>query len=122
MMDGGLENKWLMDSGFLRHMTENKKLFSSLTPLPHKEYVTFGDDKKGNVLGTGIIKVNDYFTLNDVSLVDKLRSNLLSISQLVDVDLDFLFHKYLIPLASLIVSFLTLEKSFKLNSHLLNLL
>jgi hypothetical protein len=122
MMDGGLENKWLMDSGFLRHMTRNKKLFSSLTPLPHKEYVTFGDDKKGNVLGTGIIKVNDYFTLNDVSLVDKLGSNLLSISQLVDVDLDFLFHKYLIPLASLIVSFLTLEKSFKLNSHLLNLL
>jgi hypothetical protein len=122
MMDGGLENKWLMDSGFLRHMTGNKKLFSSLTPLPHKEYVTFGDDKKGNVLGTGIIKVNDYFTLNDVSLVDKLGSNLLSISQLVDVDLDFLFHKYLIPLASLFVSFLTLEKSFKLNSHLLNLL
>jgi hypothetical protein len=121
-MDGGLENKWLMDSGFLRHMTGNKKLFSSLTPLPHKEYVTFGDDKKGIVLATGIIKVNDYFTLNDVSLVDKLGSNLLSISQLVDVDLYFLFHKYLIPLASLFVSFLTLEKSFKLNSHLLNLL
>jgi hypothetical protein len=44
------------------------------------------------VLGTGIIKVNDYFTLNDVTLVDKLRYNLLSISQLVDADLDFLFH------------------------------
>jgi hypothetical protein len=42
--------------------------------------VTFGDDKKGNVLGTIIIKVNDYFTLNDVTLVDKLRYNLLSIS------------------------------------------
>jgi hypothetical protein len=39
--------------------------------------VTFGDDKKGNVLGIGIIKVNDYFTLNDVALVDRLRSNLL---------------------------------------------
>jgi hypothetical protein len=24
--------------------------------------VTFGDDKKGKVLGTDIIKVNDYFT------------------------------------------------------------
>jgi hypothetical protein len=44
------------------------------------------------MLGTGIIKVNDYFTLNDVTLVDKLRYNLLSISQLVDADLDFLFH------------------------------
>jgi hypothetical protein len=74
-------------------MTRNKKWFSSLTPLPHKEYVTFGNDKKGKVLGTGIIKVNDCFTLNDVALVDKLRYNLLSISQLCDADLSVLFHK-----------------------------
>jgi hypothetical protein len=92
-MDGGLENKWLMDSDCARHMTENKKWFSSLTPLSHKEYVTFRDDKKGKVLGTGIIKVNDHFTLNDVALVDKLRYNLLFVSQLVDADLDVLFHK-----------------------------
>jgi hypothetical protein len=55
--------------------------------------VTFGDDKKGKVLGTDIIKVNDYFTLNDVALVDKLRYNMLFVSQLVDADLDVLFHK-----------------------------
>ena len=72
-MDGGLENKWLMDSGCSRHMTGDKKWFSSLTPLAHKEYVTFGDDKKGKVLGTGVIKVNNNFTLKDVALVDKLR-------------------------------------------------
>jgi hypothetical protein len=65
-MDGGLQNKWLMNSGCSRHMIRNKKWFSSLTPLSHKEYVTFRDDKKGKVLGTGIIKANDYFTLNDV--------------------------------------------------------
>jgi hypothetical protein len=65
-MDGGLQNKWLMDSDCSRHMIRNKKWFSSLTPLSHKEYVTFRDDKKGKVLGTGIIKANDYFTLNDV--------------------------------------------------------
>jgi hypothetical protein len=74
-------------------MTGNKKWFSSLTPLSHKEYVTFGDDKKGKVLGTSIIKVNEYFTLNDVALVDKLRYNRLSVSQLVDADLDVLFRK-----------------------------
>jgi hypothetical protein len=74
-------------------MTRNKKWFFSLTPLSHKEYVTFGDDKKGKVLGTGVIKVNDCFTLNDVTLVDRLRYNLLSISQLVDADLSVLFHK-----------------------------
>jgi hypothetical protein len=55
--------------------------------------VTFGDDKKGKVLDTGVIKVNDYFTLNHVTLVDKLRYNIFSISQLIDADLDVLFHK-----------------------------
>jgi hypothetical protein len=42
--------------------------------------MTFGDDKKGKVLGTGIIKVNNNFILKDVALVDKLGYNLLSIS------------------------------------------
>jgi hypothetical protein len=74
-------------------MTGNKKWFFSLTPLSHKEYVTFGDDKKGKVLGIGVIKVNDCFTLNDVALVDRLRYNLLSVSQLCDADLSVLFHK-----------------------------
>jgi hypothetical protein len=61
-------------------MIGNKKWFSSLIPLSHKEYVTFENDKKGKVLGTDIIKVNDQFTLNDVALMDKLRYNLLSVS------------------------------------------
>jgi hypothetical protein len=74
-------------------MTRNKKWFSSLTPLSHKEYVTFRDDKKGKVLDTGVIKVNDHFTLNDVTLVDRLRHNMLSVSQLVYADLHVLFQK-----------------------------
>jgi hypothetical protein len=93
VMDGGLEDTWLIYFGCSCHITENKKWFSNLTPLSHKEYVTFGDDKKGKVLGIGIIKVNDHFTLNDVALVDKLRYNLLSVSQLADADLDVLFCK-----------------------------
>jgi hypothetical protein len=55
--------------------------------------VTFGDDKKDKVLGTGVIMVNDFFTLNDVTLVDRLRYNLLSVSQLIDADLSVLFGK-----------------------------
>jgi hypothetical protein len=74
-------------------MTGNKKWFSSLTSLSHKEYVTFADDKKGKVLDTGVIKVNSRFTLNDVALVDMLRYKLLSVSQLCDADLSVLFHK-----------------------------
>jgi hypothetical protein len=79
-MDGGLENTWLMDFGCSKHMTENKKWFSSLTPSSQKDYVIFGDDKMGKVLSTGIIQVYDFFTLNDVGLVHKLRYNLLSVS------------------------------------------
>jgi hypothetical protein len=92
-MNGGLEDTWLMNSGCSRHMIENKKWFSSLTPLSHKEYVTFGDDKKGKVLGTDVIKVNDSFTLNDVALVDRLRYNMLSVSQLYDANLSVPFRK-----------------------------
>jgi hypothetical protein len=82
-----------MDSGCSRHMTGDKKWFSSLTPLSHKDYVTFWGDKMDKMLGTNVIKVNDHFTLNDVTLVDMLRYNLLSVSQLVDTDLSVLFYK-----------------------------
>jgi hypothetical protein len=62
-----------------------------LTPLSHKKYATFGDDKKGKVLSTDVIKVNDCFTLKDVALVDRLRYSLLSVSQFYDAGLSVLF-------------------------------
>jgi hypothetical protein len=73
-------------------MTGDKKWFSNLTPLSH-EYVTFGDEMKDKVLGTGVMKVNNNFTLKDVTFMDKLGYNLMSVSQLVDADLDVLFRK-----------------------------
>jgi hypothetical protein len=106
-------------------MTDDKRWFSSLTPLSHKEYVTFGDDKKGKVLGIGVINVNNFFTLNDVTLVDRLRYNLLSVSQLVDADLSVFFAnlilEFLIRLVVFFVVFLGLKMTFKLISHLLSL-
>jgi hypothetical protein len=126
LMDGGLENMWFIDSDCSRHMTGNKKWFSSLTPLSHKEYVTFGDDKKGKVLGTGIIKVNEHFSLNDVALVDKLRYNLFSVSQHIDIDMDVLFHKsdscVLDSSGKPMCGISRIGKFFRLISHLLNLL
>jgi hypothetical protein len=106
-------------------MTRNKKWFSSLIPLSHKEYVTFGDDKKGKVLGTSIIKVNDHFTLSDVALVDKLRYNLLYVSQLIVADLYVLFHKsgsrVLASSGNLVCGISRIGKVFQLISHLLTL-
>jgi hypothetical protein len=80
--------------GFWLFTTHNQKQEMILQPhsLSHKEYVTFGNKKKGKVVGTGVIKVNDFFTLNDIAIVDRLRYNLLSVSQLVDANLSVLFH------------------------------
>jgi hypothetical protein len=115
-----------MDSSCSRHMTGNKKWFSSLTPLSHKEYVTFGDDKKDKVLGTSVIKVHVCFTLNDVALVDRLRYNLLSVSQLCDVDLSVLFRMsdshVLNSSGKHVVASLVLKMFSKLIFLLLNLL
>jgi hypothetical protein len=125
-MDGCLENMWLIDSGCSRHMTRNKKWFFSLTPLSHKEYVTFGNNKKGKVLGIDVIKVNNFFILNDIALVDKLRYNLFSISQLVNADLDVLFANLILMFLTLpvrvFVTSLVLVKSFKLIFLVLSLL
>jgi hypothetical protein len=106
--------------GFRLLMTHDRKqeMYSSLIPLSHKEYVTFGDDKKGKVLGTGVIKVIDCFTLNDVAPVDRLGYNLLSVSQLCDADLIVFFasliRMFLILLASMFVASLALEIFSKL--------
>jgi hypothetical protein len=55
--------------------------------------VTFRDNKKGKILGTSVIKVNDFFTLNDVTLVDRLTYNMFFVSQLIDADMSVLFRK-----------------------------
>jgi hypothetical protein len=88
--------------------------------------VTFRDDKKGKVLGTSIIKINDCFTLNDIALVDKLRYNMLSVSQLVNADLDVPFLKsgscVLDSFSNLVCGISHIGKVLKLISLLLNLL
>jgi hypothetical protein len=40
----------LIDSGCSRHMTRDRRWFSSLTLVMTKEYITFGDNGKGRVL------------------------------------------------------------------------
>ena len=79
-----MENTWLIDSGCSRHMTGDRRWFSSLTPVVTKEYITFEDNGKGRVLSEGVIKVSDNFALKRVALVKSLGFNLLSISQLLD--------------------------------------
>jgi hypothetical protein len=88
--------------------------------------VTFGDDKKGTVLGTSAIKVNDFFILNDVTLVDRLSYNLLSVFQLIVANLSVLFYKLdsrvLDPSGKLVCGISRIGNVLELISHLLNLL
>ena len=50
-----------MVDGFwlLSPQTGNAKWFSNLTPARDRDYVTFGDDKRGRITGRGMIKVNE---------------------------------------------------------------
>jgi hypothetical protein len=88
---GGMEGFWLIDSGCSRHMTRNRRRFSSLTLVMTKEYITFGDNGKGRVLSLGTVKVSESVTLWRVSHVMSLGYNLLSVSQLLDDGLEVRF-------------------------------
>jgi len=82
-----------MDSGCSQHMTGDSKLFSNLTPMKHKEYITSGDNREGKVVSRGSIRMNESFILKVVALVSNLHFNLLSVSQLLEDDLEVHFKK-----------------------------
>jgi hypothetical protein len=79
-----MEGFWLIDSGCSRHMTGDRRWFSSLTPVMTKEYITSWDNGKGRVLSVGTVKVSACVTLRHVALVKSLGFNLFSVSQLLD--------------------------------------
>ena len=72
-----------MDSGCLRHMTRDESKFAFLTRIK-EGYVTFGDNGEGRIIGHGCIGNNSSSLIENVLLVDGLKHNLLSISQLCD--------------------------------------
>ncbi|GJU04254.1 retrovirus-related pol polyprotein from transposon TNT 1-94 [Tanacetum coccineum] len=75
-------DEWIKDSGCSKHMTGNRKLFST-----YKAYnggnVIFGSNLSGNIIGKGTIS-NDSLKIDNVEHVDNLGFNLLSIGQICD--------------------------------------
>ena len=69
-----------MDSGCSRNMTGHHRWFSSLNPVSTKEYITFGDNGQGKVLGVGSISLSPLLSLREVAFVQNLGFNLVSIS------------------------------------------
>jgi len=65
-------------------------------------FVTYGDNNKGRILGRGDVGSHDSIIIKDVLLVDGLKHNLLSISQLCDIgyEVTFKLDLYLISHAS----------------------
>ena len=53
--------------------------------------VTFRDDSKGKIIGIGNIKIGSSPLIENVVLLDDLRHNFLSISQLYDRDFNVVF-------------------------------
>ena len=76
--------RWYLDSGCLRHMTWDTNNFATLSRYQEGGTITFKDDSKSNIIGIGNIKIGSSSLIENVILVDGLKHNLLSISQLCD--------------------------------------
>jgi len=64
-------------------MTGYKSKFEKLE-LKDKGFVTYGDNNKGRIRGSGVISNEASFNIHNVLLVEGLKHNLVSISQLCD--------------------------------------
>ncbi|WVZ51645.1 LOW QUALITY PROTEIN: hypothetical protein U9M48_002767 [Paspalum notatum var. saurae] len=93
VVDRGMEDVWIMDSGCSRHMTGHRKWFSSLNPVSTKEYITFGDNGQGKVMGVGFVSFSAKLSLREVAFVRNLGFNLVSVSQLLDEGFEVRFKK-----------------------------
>ena len=81
---------WYIDSGCSRHMSGDKSLFVEVKMKNHG-YVTFGDNNKGKIIGIGKMGKEPLLTIDNFYLVDGLQHNLLSVSQLCDMDYEVRF-------------------------------
>jgi hypothetical protein len=84
------KDKRFLDSGCSRDMTGDKNKFTSLA-LKDGGNVKFGDNSKGKIIGIGNIGKTYSLVIENVLLVDGLKHNLLSISQLCDKSYNVIF-------------------------------
>ncbi|GJY16637.1 UBN2 domain-containing protein [Tanacetum coccineum] len=83
------QDEWIQDNGYTTHMTGNKDLFSSYKTF-NGGNVLFGSNTKSKIIDKGTISHNS-LTINDVSHVENLNFNLLSIGQICDKKCKVLF-------------------------------
>ena len=76
-----------------------------------KEYITFGDNGQGKVLGVGFVSLSAKLSLREVAFLQNLGFNLISVLQLLDEGFEVRFKKgacrvHLFALCCLLVRFL----------------
>ena len=71
-------------------MTRDESKFGFLTKK-NWGYVIFGDNVKGRIIGQGNIGNDTSFLIENILLVDGLKHNILSISQLCDKGFKMIF-------------------------------
>ena len=77
------KKKWILDSGYSRHMTRDPEILNDIN-YDDDGLVNFGDNSKGYVIGIGNVGNSKTPIISDILLVRNLKHNLLSISQLRD--------------------------------------
>ncbi|KAK1374545.1 hypothetical protein POM88_030738 [Heracleum sosnowskyi] len=82
---------WILDSGCSRHMTGEESLLTKVVKMTGP-IVTFGDDNKGFTTGYGNLRIGNVI-IENISLVEGLKHNLLSISQFCDKGYNVDFRK-----------------------------
>src|SRR3954467_4183403 len=87
-----IKEKWIMDNGCSKHMTGKLNMLSY---LQHKDggLFTFGDNNQCKVVAIGNVGQGKNPLIENVLLVDGLKHNLLSISQLCDKGYKIIFDK-----------------------------
>ena len=79
-MQGKRRNLWYLDNGCSRYMTGDSTLLTKFVEKAGPS-ITFGDDNKGYTIEYGFIS-KENFIIESVALVEGLKHNLLSISQM----------------------------------------
>jgi hypothetical protein len=82
----------VLDSVCINYMIREKKMFTSFEKNDtSSDSITFGDNSQGKVLGHGKIAITTEYSISKVLPVESLDYNLLFISQLCEMDYNYLF-------------------------------
>jgi hypothetical protein len=82
----------MLDSGCTNHMMEERRMLTSFEKNEYEsDCITFDGNSQGQVLDFAKIATTTEHSISKVLLVESLDYNLLSVSQLCEMDYNYLF-------------------------------